>query len=107
MMKMISAGELKRKIEAGEKFTLVDVRGETAYKIEHIKGASSLPLTEIEKAGEMFRKDEEIVVYCGSYDCLASDTAAKRLIEMGFTNITRYPGGIKEWRELGSPTEGT
>ncbi|MFH1328064.1 MAG: rhodanese-like domain-containing protein [Candidatus Bathyarchaeota archaeon] len=105
MMETISAKELKSKMETNEEFTLGDAREEQTYKILHIKGAISLPLSAIEKAEELFRKDAKIIVYCGSYECPASDKASKRLVEMGFTNIARYAGGIKEWKELGFPTE--
>ena len=104
-IKIISAEDLKKKLDAVEKFILLDVREEGSYKIEHIRRATSLPLTVIEGADQIFRKNKKIVVYCRSHDCLASDKAAKRLVEIGFTNITRYPGGIEEWKKLGYPTE--
>jgi rhodanese-related sulfurtransferase len=30
---------------------------------------------------------------------------ARRLEELGYTNVRHYPGGKDEWRELGFPLE--
>lgn len=76
------------------------MRETKAYKIGHIKGAISLPIEEIEKSQEKLRKDVEIIVYCGIYDCLKSDTASKKLVEMGFSKVKRYESGFKEEKEL-------
>ena len=95
-----------RMIEGGDRFTLLDVRPRSDYDKEHIKGARSLPLDEIEKkAGSMLSPDEDIIVYCDSFVCSASTSATKLLNRLGFRNVRDYKGGIREWKQAGQPTE--
>ena len=107
-MKTITREELKKKIDAGEKFKLVDVLSAQHFSEEHLPGAINIPLGEIEsKAPDLLDKSEEIIVYCASFECMASPTAAKKLEEMGYTNVSDYEGGIKDWKEVGHKLEGT
>jgi rhodanese-related sulfurtransferase len=108
MIKIIKRDELMRMVSSGEKFKLVDVLDKGHYEKEHIKGAISLPLDEIEKkAGRMLKKDETIVVYCASFDCQASTKAAEKLLSMGYKNVLDYKGGLKDYKETGLPLEGS
>ncbi len=50
-------------------------------------------------------KSAELVFYCGSTSCTASDTAAERALENGYTNVHVMRAGIKGWKEAGKPTE--
>lgn len=50
-------------------------------------------------------KSSELVFYCGSTSCTASDTAAERALENGYTNVHVMRAGIKGWKEAGKPTE--
>lgn len=102
----IDRKELRKKIDRGDDFTLVDARSALSYMEEHIEGAISLPLNEVdEKAGQMFSKNDEIVVYCTSVSCPASADEVKKLRKMGFKNVKHYAGGIKDWKKAGHPTE--
>ncbi|MEW6100767.1 MAG: rhodanese-like domain-containing protein [Candidatus Omnitrophota bacterium] len=108
MVKQISRDELMKMQETGENFKLVDVLDKTHYETEHIKGAISLPVNEIEKkAKALLKKEEKIVVYCASFDCQASTIAAQKLMAMGYKDVLDYKGGIKDYKEAGLPLEGT
>lgn len=50
-------------------------------------------------------KASELVFYCGSTSCTASDTAAERALENGYTNVHVMRAGIKGWKEAGKPTD--
>ena len=105
-VRAIGIAHLKRMMEGGERFTLLDVRPRSDYDREHIKGARSLPPDEIEsKAPATLKPDEDIIVYCDSFVCSASTSAAKILARMGFTNVRDYKGGVREWKQAGLPTE--
>ena len=41
--------------------------------------------------------DAPILLYCSSNKCSASDKLFHQLIDVGFSNIVQYPGGLKEW----------
>ena len=105
MVKTISREELKRKIDNDEKFVLLDIRSEKAYRKRHIKGAMSLHVRKLWRAEQEFEKDEEIIVYCASFSCMKSLRAAKMLEEMRFKNVTDYEGGLRDWISAGYPIE--
>lgn len=46
-------------------------------------------------------KSAPIVVYCGFIGCARSHIAAAYLKSQGYTNVSRYGGGILAWRDAG------
>jgi rhodanese-related sulfurtransferase len=48
----------------------------------------------------------EIVVYCASESCDASEKAARVLADLGYTNTRVYKGGKQDWIDSGLPVEG-
>lgn len=104
-IKFISLQHLKRILEGAGPFRLIDVRGREDYAKEHIKGAISLPLDELDKAKTLFKPADSLIVYCDSFVCSASSSAAKMLGKMGFLNVRDYKGGVREWKMNGLPTE--
>ena len=107
MIKQITRDELVRIKESGEKFKLVDVLPRDNFEKEHIHGAISLPLADIEKkAAKLLKKDEKIVVYCASFECKASTMAAEKLIGLGYKDVLDYKGGLKDYKEGGLNLEG-
>jgi rhodanese-related sulfurtransferase len=104
-IKFISMQHLNRMLESGERFQLLDVRGAEDFEKEHIKGSRSLPLGDLDAAKQLFKLSDTIVVYCDSFVCSASTSAAKMLSKMGFANVRDYKGGLREWKMNGLPTE--
>lgn len=51
------------------------------------------------------RKDTPLVFYCQSTQCWMSYNAALRAINMGYTNVLWYRGGIEAWKMAGQPTQ--
>jgi len=60
----IAPQELKAALDAGTHVTVVDARSLEAFNAEHIRGAISLPLTELEQRHNELAKNEAIVFYC-------------------------------------------
>jgi rhodanese-related sulfurtransferase len=105
-VKSISKEHLKRMMDSGERFILIDVRSKEDYDKEHIKDAKSLPLDEVNaKAQQTLKPSDSIIVYCDSYVCSASASAWKILTRMGYTNVRDYRGGVMEWKAAGLPVE--
>jgi rhodanese-related sulfurtransferase len=104
-IRFISLQHLQRMMEGGEPFILLDVRSKEDYAREHIKGARSLPLEELDRAKQLFKPGDNIIVYCDSFVCSASSSAAKLLSRMGFTGVRDFKGGLREWKINGLPTE--
>lgn len=105
--KTINRDELREMMNSGKAFKLVDVLSRESYEKEHIKGAISIPLDEIEKkADKVLNKEDTIVVYCASFDCTASTKAAEKLVSLGFKNVLDYKGGLKDYEEGNLGLEG-
>ena len=94
---------IKKKIDASEKFTLVDVREKSEFAKEHLPGAIHLGKGIIERDIEarVPDLDAEIVLYCGGG--FRSALAADNLQKMGYKNVISMDGGIRGWREKGYP----
>ncbi len=105
-IKFISMQHLRRITESSAPYRLLDVRGREDYAKEHIKGAASLPLDELDRAKTLFKLADDIIVYCDSFVCSASSSAAKMLARMGFSNVRDFKGGLREWKMAGLPIEG-
>jgi rhodanese-related sulfurtransferase len=100
--------EVKPLLEAGQ-IVLVDGRPKTAYDIEHIPGAVSLPGESTPEAfidfATKYPQHTAIVVYCNSENCDAAHELAEKLRkELGFTNVKEMPGGVVEYRVSESNT---
>jgi rhodanese-related sulfurtransferase len=95
--------EVKKKIDGGQKFLLVDVREESEFAKDHLPGAIHLGKGIIERDIEARVPDlnTEIVLYCGGG--FRSALAADNLQKMGYTNVISMDGGIRDWREKGYP----
>jgi rhodanese-related sulfurtransferase len=97
--------EVKKKMDRGEKFTLVDVREESEFAKDHLPGAIHLGKGIIERDIEARAPDlgAELVLYCGGG--FRSALAADNLQKMGYTNVISMDGGIRDWREKGYPLQ--
>ncbi len=100
--KIISREELKKKIVAREKIVLVDVLSKESFERVHIPNSVNIPLDELEERAEKeLNKKGEVIVYCASFECHASEHAYKILKRKGFGNLFEYAGGIKDWMNAG------
>ena len=49
--------------------------------------------------------DMLIVVYCAGPKCPQSLQAAQKLMDLGYTNVKAYEGGLEEWTNAGNKIE--
>src|ERR1700733_3317059 len=103
--KQVSLEELKRRFDAGEKMTLVDVREKDEWRGGYIPGAVSIPrgFLEIQAEQKLPDKNARIVAYCagGTRSALAAAT----LQELGYTNVETAHPGFGRGKDLTSPIE--
>ncbi len=103
--KQVSLEELKRRRDAGEKLTLLDVREKDEWRGGYIPGAVSLPrgFLEIQAEQKLPDKNARIVTYCagGTRSALAAATLA----ELGYTNVETANPGFVRWKDLGYGVE--
>jgi len=103
--RQVSLEELKRRLEAGEKVTLLDVREKDEWRGGYIPGSVSLPrgFLEIQAEQKLPDKNARIVAYCagGTRSALAAAT----LQDLGYVNVETANPGFVRWKDLGYPVE--
>jgi len=104
-VKETNVAEVKRSMDAGEKFVLVDVREESEWARGHLPGAIHLGKGIIERDIEQRVPDAgtKIILYCGGG--FRSALSADNLQKMGYTNVESMDGGWKGWLDAGLATE--
>lgn len=103
-MRHIDTQELKRMMDEGADFTLIDARSHDAYDREHLPGAVSMPSDHMgEHVLKDYDNDETMVTYCTDLECTASTIAARKLDRYGFKKVLEYKAGIEDWKKAGYP----
>ncbi|MGH9861145.1 MAG: rhodanese-like domain-containing protein [Candidatus Acidiferrales bacterium] len=104
-IKETNVADVKRRMDAGEKFHLVDTREESEWERGHVAGAQWLGKGIIERDVEakIPDKNAKVILYCGGG--FRSALAADNLQKMGYTNVESMDGGWRGWTEAGLPTE--
>ena len=97
----ISAQELKRRLDAGEDLTVVDVRERDEFIQGHLPDAVFIPRGFLELQIEQHQpeRNQPLVVYCAGG--VRSALAARNLKEMGYTNVISLIGGFNGWKNVG------
>jgi len=104
-VKETNVADVKRRMDSGEKFVLVDVREESEWANGHLPGAIHLGKGIIERDVEQRipATDAKLVLYCGGG--FRSALAADNLQKMGYSNVESMDGGWKGWLAAGYPTQ--
>ncbi len=104
-IKETNVADMKRRMDAGEKIVLVDVREESEWGQGHLPGAIHLGKGIIERDIEQRvpETNAKIVLYCGGG--FRSALTADNLQKMGYTNVESMDGGWKGWIGAGLPTQ--
>jgi len=104
-VRQFSIDEYRKRVAAGERFTLVDVREDNEWARGHLPDAIHLSKGIIERDVETRIPDKEapIVAYCGGG--FRSALVADNLRKMGYTNVISLDGGFRGWNEQGLPVE--
>lgn len=104
-VKETNVTEVKRRIDTGEKFLLVDVREDHEWAKGHLPGAVHLGRGIIERDIEIKVPDNatKIVLYCGGG--FRSALVADNLQNMGYINVESMDGGWRGWTAAGLPTQ--
>jgi uncharacterized membrane protein YdjX (TVP38/TMEM64 family)/rhodanese-related sulfurtransferase len=99
----IEANELRRRLDAREALTVIDVRGpdEFAGPLGHIATAHNIPVAEFDgRLAELVGLERApIVIVCRTDK--RSATAAQVLRAGGFAQVSVLRGGMEKWNEAG------
>ncbi len=104
-VKETHVADVKRRIESGEKFLLVDVREDSEWAKGHLPGAVHMGRGVIERDIEKSVPETgtKLILYCGGG--FRSALVADNLQKMGYKNVESMDGGWRGWTEAGLPTE--
>ncbi len=103
-VRQFSIEEFLAKLQAGERYILIDVREESEWANGHLPSAHHMGKGIIERDIEQAIPDPgtPIVLYCGGG--FRSALTADNLQKMGYTNVVSLDGGWRGWTERGLPT---
>ena len=93
----ITAQELARRLEDGDRPVLLDVREPWEWAVSNLEGhgAYLIPVGELDQRLDEVPRDQEVVVYCRSGS--RSDQAARLLREAGHPRARNLEGGLQAW----------
>ena len=104
-VKETNVAEVKRRMDSGETFLLVDVREDNEWATGHLPGAVHMGRGVIERDVETSVPETgtKMILYCGGG--FRSALVADNLQKMGYTNVESMDGGWRGWNAAGLPTE--
>lgn len=99
----IDAYEVKERLDAREKLTVVDIRERDEWVQGHLPGAHFVPRGFLELRIEEIQpqRDVPIIVYCAGG--VRSLLGARDLQAMGYSNVFSMAGGFSQWKNAGLP----
>lgn len=95
----IAPEEVKRKIDANERFTLLDVREPWEFETARIAEATLMPMGDVpSRANQELDPDDHVVVIC--HHGVRSMNVTAWLRQQGFEKAQSMRGGIDAWSRL-------
>ena len=94
-MKTILPGELKQRLDAGDKPILLDVREPWEFSICKIEGSVNISMSEPEKLINKLNANDEIIAIC--HHGMRSFQVCNYLESNAFNKVLNLDGGIDSW----------
>lgn len=103
----INTAALAMLLNSGANAVVLDARTGQWDDGRRLPGAKALAPDTDEAAAlaAIGAKDQLVITYCGNINCPASKHLANRLLELGFSNVMKYPEGIDDWQAHGHKIE--
>jgi NADPH-dependent 2,4-dienoyl-CoA reductase/sulfur reductase-like enzyme/rhodanese-related sulfurtransferase len=97
MARSLTPTEVKKKLDSGEDFILLDVRSNAEWKAQRIeaKQAKLIPLPELRRRCGELSQDKEIVTFCRT--SVRAYQAQRILDGAGFQNVKIMDGSLSAW----------
>ena len=109
---LISAQELKAKVDRNEPLLILDVRSSESYanSDRRIKGAIHVKVRRLEHRLNFpplkdVPRDREVITYCACPSEEASIAAAQVLLGNGFKRVRALKGGWQDWLKVNGAVE--
>jgi rhodanese-related sulfurtransferase len=92
----ITPGEVKQRLDSGEKLRLVDVREPFEFRQAHIDGSELIPMRSVPQALPSLETEEApLIVFC--HHGMRSLQVVSWLREQGLEQCVSMAGGIDRW----------
>ncbi|HEX2832782.1 MAG TPA: rhodanese-like domain-containing protein [Thermoanaerobaculia bacterium] len=91
------------KLHKEGKAVFIDVRSNEQFSYGHIKGAMSIPGSQIVKRFAEVPTQKVVVTYCACDAEQSSGRAVNELLSHGVRNVFALKGGWNEWKRSGHP----
>src|SRR2546426_1132941 len=96
--------EVARRLAAGEKIVVIDVRDPDEFRDGHLEAATNISrgFLEFRVGTAVSDPSTPVVLYCQTG--LRSMLAAKALKDLGYSTVINLQGGYQKWVQSGMPT---
>jgi len=100
----LSPRELKARLDAGERPTLIDVREAHELDISNLEavGARHIPMGDLQGRLDELDQEEEVILFCRTGS--RSGALARYLHASGYARVANLTGGINEWSRTVDPS---
>lgn len=98
----VSALELPS-LQRGGKSIVIDVNKPDQFSASHIPSAINIPVEDIDDTNKELLKSKSKTVILTCQTGSRSQSAAKKLVSMGFTNVNILRGGLIAWTKENLP----
>ncbi len=83
---------------------LINVLSHIEHRIQHIPGSINIPVDQVATSDRMPpNHDQPVIFYCNGLACPYSRRAVEMAIDLGYTRVFWFRGGILEWRKFQYP----
>jgi rhodanese-related sulfurtransferase len=101
-MKTVTPRQLKAMLHDGAEIALLDVREAGQFGESHLLFATPLPYSRLElDVGALVPRNSARAVVCDDGVLGVADRAAKRLLALGYTDVSVLDGGTRAWAAAG------
>ncbi len=99
-LQIITAPEVKYMVSQGNTL-LIHALSEIEYELQHIPESINIPVTEMYHTDKLPEdKNKRLIFYCMGAKCSYSERACQAAVDMGYTQVYWFRGGIPEWRRF-------
>lgn len=101
----ITRDQLRKRLKEGD-VVVLDVRPKPEYDAGHIRGALSIPISELRARLDEIPDGADVVAYCRGPYCVYADDAVRLLDGEGRRVALRLEDGFPEWADARLPVVG-
>ncbi|MBI5765074.1 MAG: rhodanese-like domain-containing protein [Planctomycetes bacterium] len=95
-----NAQDMKTKMDAGN-IRVIHALDAEHYAKGHIPGAENIDYEKMKPEMLPAQKDQPLIFYCTGGMCPVGRMAANKAASWGYTHVSVYEGGLKNWQSSG------